>query len=288
MNWLLITIIAIVSRSFYSTTSKVFSQKIKVRSATQTVLLSFLAGIISIPFIPLLGGISIHYNFTNFIIILVIVLSQGVGNILYYRGLNNLDSGMAQISFSSILLWSAILSVFFLDSHFSFKQIVGITILMIAILIIQYQKGKLKWNKSMLLIIFSALLFAIFQVGSAMIAKEVSTGLYLLITYFGSGLIVLSFYYSSISLEIKNLWKTKLKETLIYTTGISFPSVVYFILSYFAYQIAPSRGIVIVLLTTQIILSVIFGIIFLKERDKMGKKLFAGALAVIAGMLIKS
>ena len=43
-----------------------------------------------------------------------------------------------------------------------------------------------------------------------------------------------------------------------------------------------------VLLTAQVILSVIFGIIFLKERGNMGKKLLAGILAVIAGILIKA
>ncbi|PIQ35960.1 MAG: hypothetical protein COW60_01195 [Candidatus Yonathbacteria bacterium CG17_big_fil_post_rev_8_21_14_2_50_43_9] len=60
------------------------------------------------------------------------------------------------------------------------------------------------------------------------------------------------------------------------------------VFSFMAYKVAPDKGVVVVLLTSQVILSVIFGIIFLKEKDNISKKVLAGILAFIAGIFIKS
>jgi uncharacterized membrane protein len=65
-------------------------------------------------------------------------------------------------------------------------------------------------------------------------------------------------------------------------------SLGYFVFSYLAYGIAPSRGVVVLLLTTQVILSVILGIILLKERDRVGRKLISAVVAVAGAILIKS
>lgn len=51
---------------------------------------------------------------------------------------------------------------------------------------------------------------------------------------------------------------------------------------------APQPAIVGMLLTSQVVLGVILSIIFLKEHDNIGRKLGAGVLAVIAGILIKT
>lgn len=71
----------------------------------------------------------------------------------------------------------------------------------------------------------------------------------------------------------------------LFTSGMS---MLYFLFSYLAYRYAPDRGIVVVLLTSQVILSVLFGLLFLKEKENTTKKVAAGILAFIAGVLIKS
>jgi uncharacterized membrane protein len=62
----------------------------------------------------------------------------------------------------------------------------------------------------------------------------------------------------------------------------------FYLFSYYAFQAAPDRGIVVVLLTTQVVLSVILGIIFLKERANMALKIYAAIIALIASLLIKA
>ena len=84
------------------------------------------------------------------------------------------------------------------------------------------------------------------------------------------------------------LLKKQLKKTTRSTLFASSTSVLYFLFSYLAFQEAPDRGVVVVLLTAQVILSVVLGIIFLKEKDNVPRKVIAAVLAFAAGALIRS
>ena len=287
MDWVTLTALAITSRAFYSIATKLLSGHVKVSPITHSLLLTTVAGILSLLLSPLIGGISFTGIGGYWISILLMVFSQAFGNIFFFKGLKDLDAGTTQIAFSSILMWVAGLSAVFLGSVFSTIQIIGMVLLLLSILLVQYQGKKLQIAPGILDIIISALLFAVFQVASADLSTNISSGAYLVLAYFGPSVIIGILYAKTLVKELSSL-KTQLKSTTSNTLFASGTSLGYFIFSFFAYQQAPDRGIVVVLLTAQVILSVIFGIIFLKERGNMGKKLLAGILAVIAGILIKA
>ena len=81
---------------------------------------------------------------------------------------------------------------------------------------------------------------------------------------------------------------SQLSETLTITLFASGSSLGYFLFSFLAYKAAPDRGIVVTLLTSQVVVSVLLAIIFLGERSNFKRKLFAGLLAFIASVMIKS
>ena len=287
MNWIYLTLLAITSRATYSIATKVLSKDVKVSAVTHSILLTTFAGILSVIISPFVGGISFKGIESFYLSALIMVLSQAFGNILFFKGIKDLDAGTTQIAFSSILIWGAILSVAFLDSVFSTKQIVGILLMLFAILLVQYKKGKLDMSSGVLYIVASAILFAVFQVASADLSKIISTGAYLLMAYIGPSLIVGILYFKLITNDF-HLLKQQVRESFLITLFASGTSMLYFVFSYIAYRYAPDRGVVVVLLTAQVVLSVIFGIIFLKEKDNQLSKMVAGALAFAAGMMIKS
>ena len=135
-------------------------------------------------------------------------------------------------------------------------------------------------------IICSSLLFSIFQVTSASVSSLINTGTYLVFSYIGTALVTFLIYFKTIKSDFKKI-TFQIKNTFLKTFFASGTSLLYFIFSYFAYRYAPDRGVVIILLTSQVVLSVILGILFLKERENTAKKLFAGVLAFIAGILIR-
>lgn len=287
MNWLVLTILAIISRATYSIATKLQSKNIKISSVSLAFLLTAFAAFLTLPLSPFIGGISLNGIEKHWVSMILIILTQVFGNILFFKGVKRLDAGTAQIAFSSIIIWGVMLSIAFLNSHFSITQLFGIFLLLAAIIMIQYQERRLKLNIGVIYIIISAAFFAVFQVASAAVARAVSPATYLSLTYFGAAVLFCLIYPKVIKKDLISL-KKAVKLTFINTLFASIASLLYFVFAYFAYQRAPDRGIVVILLTSQVILSVIFGMIFLKERDHILRKLVASILAFIAGALIQS
>ncbi|MDQ5886323.1 MAG: EamA protein [Patescibacteria group bacterium] len=287
MNWLLLTALAILSRSFQSITTKVMSNRAKVSSITQSVLFLGTAFILSLLISPFVGGISFEGISNVWITTVIMVMSLTVGNILFFRGLSKLEASITAIAFSSILLWGAILSVIILGSSFSPTQMIGIALLGCAILLVQKNSKSYKVDPSILYIILSALLFAIFQVSSAELAKTMPAGTYLFLSFGGATLVTYLFNINKIKQDYKYLVAHKVSIAKA-TVLAAVCSTGYFIFSYFAYRYAPDRGVVVVLLTSQVILSVLLGILLLNEKDRLPLKMVSGLLALIAGILIKS
>lgn len=286
MNWIILVLLAITSRATYSVATKVLSKNVEVSAITQSLLLLLSAGILSLFISPFMGGISFEGIEQYWFSVLLMIVSISIGNILYFVGIKKLDSGITQIAFSTILIWGALLSVIFLGSVFSIIQIGGMVLMLIAILMVQYSKGSFKLNSSVSYIIGSAVLFAVFQVVSAEISKTISTGAYLLMVYLAPVVIIGSVYYKRVVADLL-LLKGQVKKTSTSMLFSSVTSLLYFIFSYLAYGSAVDSGVVVVMLTAQVVLSVIFGIIFLKEKENQNKKILAGLLAFMAGVMIK-
>lgn len=287
MNWLVLTLFAIIARASYSVATKLLSNKVRVSPITQSFMLTTITGLFALVISPSIGGITFRGVEYMLFPILVMVASQAFGNVLFFRGIRHLDTGTGQIAFSSILVWGTMLSILFLGSKFSIMQLAGILLLMGAIVFIQYKKGRIELNGGFLSIVAAAALFAIFQVSSADLSKSLTTGTYLVLAYLGPSIVIGLSCFRDIRKDY-TLIRRQLRNMLSSTIFASGTSLLYFIFSYLAYQQAPDRGVVVVLLTAQVILSVIFGIIFLRERENQGRKLLAGALAFLASVMIKS
>jgi uncharacterized membrane protein len=138
-----------------------------------------------------------------------------------------------------------------------------------------------------LYLVISAMMFAIFQITTALLSDSMSTGTYLFLSYFGSTIVTLIFYFKSVTKDIVIIKSNYLiiGRNALFVSGTS---LAYLLTFYYAFQTAPDKGVVAVLQTSQVILSVILGIIFLNEKKGMRRKLLAGCIAVIAGILIKS
>lgn len=287
MNWLVLTFLAVLSRAVYGTATKVFSNTAQVSAISQSVILTAFSSVLSLAISPAVGGISFQNLQTVWISAVAMILSQVLGNVTYFKGIEKLEASITQIAFSSIVIWGALLSFLFLGSHFTFLQIAGIVFLLGAILLVQYKKGKFKLSSNMIYIFVSAGFFAIFQVTSAQLSHTMTAATYLLLANLGTVVFLGIVYFKKVYKDILSLFEN-LKNVLYASLFASSTSLLYFLFSYFAYQVAPDRGVVVLLLTTQVIVSVILGIIFLKEKENMKRKIIAGALAVIASILIKA
>ncbi|HEY4963188.1 MAG TPA: DMT family transporter [Candidatus Saccharimonadales bacterium] len=285
MEWIWLTGVSVIFRAVYGVMTKVLSNKLLVSPYTQATLLSFSGGIISLILAPLLGGLSLNFNGVSLITILLVVLGQGLGNIVYFAAIKNLTNGTAQISFSSILIFNTFLSFIFLNLHLSFINIMGIVLLILAVLCVV--SGKIEFHKKgVSLMILSAFLFSVFQLASAKLSKEVGPSTYLVIAYFGAAAVV---FLLNSKVVIKDLINSKkLKNTLGIPLLVALPSLGNFLFAYYAYRSAPQPAKVAMLLTSQVVITVLLSYFFLNEKDHLPRKVGASILVVLSAVLIKS
>lgn len=284
MSWILLTTISVIFRAVYGVLTKVLSNKMKVSVYTQAALLPLSAALIAVAASPLLGGL--HFNFAgvSLFAVALVVLGQGLGNIVYFAAMKRLTNSTAQIAFSSILIFNTVLSLTFLGLHLSLVNIFGLMLLMLAI--VSVTSGKIKIDRRGIgLMVLSAFLFSIFQLASAEISKQVGAAMYLLIAYTGAAMVVFALKARIVVTDIQN---TGFVDSLKIPIITAIPSIGNFLFAYYAYRIAPEPAKVAMLLTSQVVLTVLLSYFFLKEKGHVWRKISAAGLVVVSAILIKS
>ncbi|QQR52756.1 DMT family transporter [bacterium] len=276
-----------MSRASYGVLTKVLSNQTHIDPMTQTFYLmvaSICWGILLSPFI---GGLHLVIPPSAWMPLTVAILTSTLGNIWYFKGIKSLQSASTQVIFSSIVIWNALLAWLILGSRLGTSQILGVLLLLIAILLAQYQGKRLHINRGAWYILASAVAFAGFQITSAALSRQIATADYLVITYAGNALLIGIYFARTIWSDMSH--RSRRTSDLLKTAVITgAASILYNLFAFIAYAHAPDPGIVVLLLTTQVIAGVMLSIIFLHEHDHLKTKLGAASLAVIAAMLIKS
>ncbi len=285
MDWLVVTVIAIFSRAFYSVSVKSMSSNVKVSASMQAVLLTLLAALLTLLLVPFLGfsteGIS-----QNWKIILVLAVSQGVGNVIYFRGQEHLDAGTTQVALSSMLIWTALLSALFLGSSYSVRQYLGMVLLGICILFANSRtKGAAIAAKGIAYILVSAVVFSVFVVAGADLSSKINIVTYLLATYLGASIFSILGLHKTFRRDVGYL-KANLTHSIKSTSLASITSLLYFMLIFYAFRLSPDPGVVAVLANAQVVTTVFVAAILLQERERIFRKSISALIVLLAAYLI--
>lgn len=283
MNWLILTLISVLFRAVYGVMSKVLSQRAESSAYTQAVLLSTVCGLLTVPAIPLLGGITADFSNTNWLTVALVAGGQGLGNICYFTAIKKLTNGTAQIAFSSILIFNTLLSLLFLHLHLSFINILGIGLLLFAI--ISVVSGKIVFDRGgVLLMVVGSFFYAVFQLSSSQLSQHVSAAVYLLIAYIGGAVVVFALKARTV---VRDMRRPGFRPAVRNSVYAAVPSLGNFLFAYYAYRSAPTPAIVAILLTSQVVVTILLSYVFLQEREHLGRKFSAAVLVVVAATLIK-
>lgn len=284
MSWLALTFISVSFRSIYGVLTKVLSNVVKTSVYTQAVLLPLSAGFVALILSPFFGGLTYSAESISWAAVLLVVFGQGLGNIVYFAAIKRLTNSTGQIAFSSILVFNTLLSVMFFGLELSLLNIVGVVLLMFAILSVT--SGKITFDsRGVLLMMFAALLFAIFQLSSSVLSSQVSAALYLVVAYFGAASVAFVLKHRQVISDLRSVTDYKITFGIPVITAL--PSIGNFLFAYYAYKVAPEPTKVAILLTSQVVFTVILSYIFLRERDHVWRKVFAAILVVVSAALIR-
>lgn len=273
---LLYLFLATAFTQFYKITTKTLT-----RAGALTVLLQITAGLTALIFCPLF-----EFKFPNSISIYIML---GISIIFYGisdRMNTTVRSGIEASTYSMLKQLSTTFMIFagliFFKEEFVLMKFIGAMLIIFSNLLIFYKKGKLEYNKYILLGILSNIAYTVALFLDVNISDNFNLPFYVALTLIIPSLLIIIFERIKFS-EIKNEFTNGNKKSIL-ITALSWGTTI--VVQLRAYQLG-NVTVVAPLCALTVILNVIVGYLFLKEKDNLLRKIIAAILIIISIILIK-
>lgn len=211
-------------------------------------------------------------------------------SIIFYTIVDRLNtvvrSGMEASTFSVIRQLSTVFMIFagfiFFKEPFIINKFIGAILIILSNVLVFYKKGEAKIDKYVILGIIANLFLTVALFLDVNISNEFNLAFYVAMTLGIPGILIFIFEKIKFS-DLKTEFKNGNKKFII-ITAISWSTSIMATLK--AYQLGPA-SIVAPLCALAVILNVLVGYIFLKERDNLAKKVIASLLVILGVILIQ-
>lgn len=272
---------------FYLFFSVVFNQSYKVVTRTSkkdgslTILLQFLTGTIILLLVPFF-----EIKFPSDIRIYLFLVLSILFYAIKYRLNTTIIKGIEISSFSILsqlnIVFMILIGLFFFKEPIIISKVIGTLLIIFSNILVFFTKKSLKINKYVILGILSNLSMAIAVSLDVSISNQFNIPMYIAITFITPAIVLFLFERQKIS-YIQSEFRNGNKK-LILITAISW--AINAITSLRLYLLGEITTVA-PLCSLTVILNVLAGFIFLKERNNILKKIVAGILIIISVFLIK-
>lgn len=279
-HWVFIVILYLIFAVIFGQTYKIITNNMKNAGAL-TVLAEGVAGIASLLFIPFF-----ELKFSSNIYVYLFLGLACVFYALNDRLSTTVRMGVEASTFSIIkqtkTVFMIIAGLLFFKDPFVLTKVIGAFLIVVSNILVFYKKGTFKANKYLLLGLLASICITIALFIDVNYSNEFNLPLYVSFTTLLPALLIFIFdkiKFKDLVEEYKNC-----NKKLLFTVGITW--AIMMILSLYAYQLG-QVSLVAPLCSLTVILNVIVGYLFLKERTRMPQKIIAAILIVISVILIK-
>ena len=284
--WLWLIFFAVIARAVYSLAAKSMTTHVRIHSTTLSTVHLAIGGLLAVVISPFFGGLEFSGLSENWPIVITMIVSLGLGNIIYYSGQDLIDAGTSQVALSTKIIWTALLAIPLLGSTYEWSQVLGMAILVGAVLVVTGKLSSKIASKGAIIIAISAVAFSVNAVTSANLASEFSLPAYLALSFLGAAVFTFFTSFKYIQKDA-NYIRKNVAMTAKYITFASVVVLIYFVLVYYAFRDAgDDSGLATILTNAQVVATVILASIVLKERDNLPRKFIAGILVLISAFLI--
>lgn len=279
-NWLMCVILYLVLATIFTQSYKICTKTLKNAGAL-TILLELLAGIVVLLAIPFFE-IKFPTDIKVYIFLGIAIIFYTIADRLN----TTVRSGIEASTFSMLQQLSTVFMTLagflFFKEEFIITKFIGAMLILFSNILIFYEKGKAKLDKYVALGIVSNLSFTIALFLDVNISDNFNLPFYVATTLMVPSILI--FLVEKIKLsDLKEELKCGNKPA-IFLTSLCWSTSILFSLR--AYQLG-NVSVVAPLCALTVILNVIVGYVFLKERDNMPKKIIAALLVILSIFLIK-
>ncbi|MDD6224295.1 MAG: hypothetical protein PUB18_04770 [bacterium] len=247
-----------------------------------TILLEFFTAIFAIILIPLFE-LKLPTDMTTYIILLAISIIYAITDRLNIEARYGLDPSIFSMLKQMSTVFIIILSVIFMKEKVVLTKIIGATIIIIANLLLTWDKNKLKMNKYFIMSLVSNFLFAILMIININISSKFNIAFYTFLTACIPSLVIKTMG--------RYKWKDVKKEFNLYNKRLCLLSAFFWCImlnsSIKAYELGN-----IIIVASLFALTPLFNslveFIWNKNKKELLKKVIVSILVLIGVIMIKS
>ena len=281
MFWLYLIAFSVLLYSIAIILQRVLLKDDKIDPIAYSIFFQFIAGFLIGAYGFILGGMTFSNMKPLIFNIILMILLWSFSNIFSFKALKTIEASEYTIIFTSRTLFTVITSAIFLGNILTHKQILGGLLIIIATVLAVYKNTKFKFKIGELYALLGAMAFGFETTNDKIILSSFKLYPYVTIAYLFPALFMLFLFPKSI-LRMKDILnKKRIFKVLLFCGLLAISSLAFFS----ALQIATNASQVVILNQVTTIVIVLMGIIFLKERDNMPRKLLAAILSVVGVIL---
>lgn len=280
MSWLLLLLINVAAISVASLFQRLAMKEEESDPVLSTTIFQFLLGLIVLPF-AISQGFSFPPLATMWPLFLLSSVLYALGSVMFFKSIKLIEASEMTVLAGAGAIVTMVCAYIFLGERLVLQQYLGAAFVLAAILIIAHRGKKFVFNKGSLLALLATSFFSFAVVSDTLIIRSYDAISFAAMMSLFPG-IVLLFLYPKKMLQLPKAIKTINKNLIIYTMFYSV-GVITFYAALGKGAMLSQVGIVV---KSNIILTVILAAIFIKENDRLWRKLLAAAICMIGVMLV--
>jgi len=254
----------------------------KSHAAAYASVFQLLGGLI-ILIVALINGFVLPPISTYPVNFAIMILLYTGSTFFLFKALQTTEASIATIFGSTSSIWTIIIAILFLGESLNLNQFAGVILILLSIFLITITKNKFQINQGILYLLAYGMCTGLGVANDAFVLKHAEVFSYTALTWLLPAIARLIIQPKAIC-HMKPLLKPKYLVKMIILVCFAATSSVTF---YLAYKLGGPISILSPILSSAIILTVIFAALFIDERDKLIRKLIAGAIAVAGILLIR-
>lgn len=279
-SWLIYVGLYLILATVFTQFFKIATKTLK-RAGALTILLQLIAGLSALVLCPFF-----EFKLPTDVMVYIML---GISIVFYAitdRVNTTVRSGLEASTFSMLKQLSTTFMIFaglvFFKEEFVLTKFIGAMLIIFSNILIFYKKGKFEFNKYLLLGVFGNISFTVALFLDVNISDNFNLPFYVALTLIIPALLIMIFERIKPS-EIKEEFVNGNKKAIL-TTAICWGGSIVSQLR--AYQLG-NVTVIAPLCALTVILNVIVGYLFLKERDNLLRKIISAILIIISVVLIK-
>ena len=282
MNWLSFAIISVLGAAISNVLRRVVMKGDKSDALASTILFQFL-GFAMILIFTLFHGFVLPPLSTYPLNFIAEGVLWGLSSLFIFKAAKTLEASEITIIATISTVVTIATAVFFLHEGFNIFRLIGVILILMSVVLVSFQKGKMHFNKGVLYILGYCICAGIAVTNDTFLLQKSEVYSFLVIGWLSPGLFLILISPQSIKKLGYFFHGERFKNIFLMTLFYCAGGVAFYLAlatGGLASQVSPIEQ-------TSTILTVIIAALFLNERDHLGKKCIAAVLVMIGVLLLR-